>query len=289
MSRFLEDLAQFCRDIGANVYDIGVVENGGYEAERMMVHEANDCTNIYSVAKAFTVTGVGLLVDRGLLSVEERVCDVLGALCPAEMDARWRGVTVDMVLRHRTGLPCGFLDIDSQDPLTFGRDYLHYMLTAPLVGDPDAQEIYTDAAYYLLSRLVELRCGKNLDDLLREHIYNPLGFREAAFSRCPQGHAMGATGLYLRADDMAKLGALYMHGGEWRGERILSSEWVSTVLERGYELRPDGYGKFGAYGKGGMYGQILLVIPEKERVVAFTGCNRSAGYSSRIVRYAIDY
>lgn len=286
MSQFLNDMAQFCRDIGANIYFIGAVENGGYDDERIAVHETNNCSDIYSVAKAFTVTAVGLLHDRGLLSVDEKVCDILGDLCPAGMDERWRDTTVDMVLRHRTGLSKNFLDIDSKNPLSFGEDYLSYMLTAPLVGDPDAEEIYTDAAYYLLSRLVELRAGKNMDDLLREHLYNPLSFREAAWSRCPQGHAMGATGLYIRADDMAKLGALYMHGGEWRDKRILSREWVDMVLSRRYELKPKG--EFGAYGKGGMYGQMLMVVPEKGRVVAWEGFNKSS-VSSELVKFAIEY
>lgn len=288
MSQFLNDMAQFCRDIGANIYYLGAVENGGYEAERVAVYQTNNCSDTYSVAKAFTVTGVGLAVDRGLLSVDERVCDILGELCPAGMDERWRATTVDMVLRHRTGLPSGFLDIDARDPLTFGDDYLSYMLTAPLVGDPDEREIYTDAAFYLLSRIVELRMGKNLDDVLREHVYNPLAFREAAFSRCPQGHAMGATGLYVRADDMAKLGALYMHGGEWQGKRILSQAWVDTVLARGYELRPKRDGACGAYGKGGMYGQMLMVVPEKGRAVAWTGFNKS-GVAAELTRFAIEY
>jgi CubicO group peptidase (beta-lactamase class C family) len=287
MSQFLNDMAQFCRDIGANIYFLGAVENNGYEAERIAVNETNFCSDIYSCAKAFTVTAVGLLVDRGLISVDEKVCDILGeALCPAGMDARWRETTVDMVLRHHTGLSKNFLDIDSRDPLTFGDDYLKYMLEAPLVCDPAAEAIYTDAAFYLLSRLVEIRAGRNMDDLLREHIYNPLSFREAAFSRCPQGHAMGATGLYVRADDMAKLGALYMHGGEWKGKQLLSPAWVDTVLTRGYELKPKG--DFGAFGKGGMYGQMLMAVPGKGRAVAWEGFNRSS-VANELVKFAIEY
>ena len=54
MSQFLNDMAQVCRDIGANIYFIGAVENGGYEAERIAVNETNFCSDIYSCAKAFT-------------------------------------------------------------------------------------------------------------------------------------------------------------------------------------------------------------------------------------------
>ncbi len=286
MSQFLKDMAEYCHSIDANVYFIGAVENGG-DAERIAVHPTNNCSDIYSVAKVFTVTAVGLLYDRGLLSPEEKVCDILGeARCPEGMDPRWHHTTVDMVLRHHTGLPGGFLDIDARDPLSFGKDYLGHLLTAPLVCDPVEKSIYTDAAFYLLSRLVELRAGKNMDDLLREHIYNPLSFREIAFSRCPQGHAMGATGLYIRADDMAKLGALYLRDGMWQERRILSREWVELVLSRGYELSSVMSGR--AYGKGGMYGQMLLIIPEKDRAVAWEGFAPS-GYAGDLVKFAVEY
>ncbi len=289
MSVFLNDMSEFCKNIEANIYYIGAVENGSFDAERIAVNESNNCSDMYSVAKVFTVTAVGLLYDRGLIGLEEKVCDILGdELCPEGMDERWRSVTVDMALQHHTGLNWGFLDIDAADPTLFGKDYLKYLLSAPLVCSPDEKWIYTDAAYYLLSRLVEIRAGENMDDLLREHIYNPLGFREAAFSRCPEGHAMGATGLYVRADDTAKLGALYLHGGMWQERRVISQEWVDIVLKRSYELSPQLNGLYGAYGKGGMYEQMLLVIPEKNRVVAWQGFNRNH-INDTLIKFAVEY
>ncbi len=288
MSKFLTDFADYAREIGADIYSVGILEGDSCEPERIFVNETNNCSNIYSVAKVFTTTAVGLCVDRGLMRIDERVCDILGELCPSGIDPRWRNVTVDMALRHHVGLPGGFLDIDVGDPTRFGRDYLTHMLREPLVGDPSERAIYTDAAFYLLSRLVEIRAGRNLDDLLRDEIYVPLGFREAAFSRCPEGHAMGATGLYLRADDVAKLGGLYLRGGEWNGRRILSREWVATVLERGYELKPICGGRRGAYGKGGMHGQMLLVVTESSRVVAWTAYDRD-GKSGELTRFAVEY
>ena len=100
MSKFLEDMAQFCREQELNIYFIGAVEDGKYEAESIAVNRTNYCSDIYSCAKAFTVTAVGLMVDRGLMSTDEKVADILGDLCPDEMDVRWRDTTVDMVLRH---------------------------------------------------------------------------------------------------------------------------------------------------------------------------------------------
>jgi CubicO group peptidase (beta-lactamase class C family) len=88
------------------------------------------------------------------------------------------------------------------------------------------------------------------------------------------GHVLGATGLYIRTDDMVKLGAVYMNGGKWKGQSIVSEQWVKTALERRYELKPTGFGS--SYGKGGMLGQMLLIVPDKRLVVGWHGCGVKA-------------
>lgn len=265
MSRFLRALADFARE---NNYPLihAAELRGDREPEAIHMRPANPCLNTYSIAKAFTVTAVGLLWDRGLLDLSERVPDILPEARPAA-DARWENATVDMALSHRLGLPLYFLDIDAGDPLTFGRDYLRHLMNCPLQCDPGTDRSYSDGAYYLLARIVEKRAGMGLDNFLWQELFGPLSFREAAWSHCPMGHTMGATGLYTRADDVVRLGALYLHQGRWQGRQILSEDWVSTVLERPYELAPMGDGS--VIGKGGMKGQMLLLLPESDRVVCW--------------------
>ena len=85
-------------------------------------------------------------------------------------------------------------------------------------------------------------------------------FGETAWSRCPQGYPIGGTSLYAGADDMAKLAWLYLRGGVYEGQRLVSKSWVRTVLSNGYELAP--LGDSGWIGKGGMYGQGIAFHPE---------------------------
>lgn len=272
MSKFLEDVTSFIKKNGYNIFTVAEIKDGG-DAECVRLIETNLCQNSYSVAKAFVVTAIGLLCDRGLLSTDELVTDILADeitdMTRSEMDARWNSVTVDMSLRHQLGLPKNFLDIDLDDMYTYGADYLAYMLTYPLVRDHGQERTYTDGAYYLLARIAEKRAGKRLDLFLWDELFFKLGFQEVAWSCCPMGHVMGATGLYIRTLDMVKLGSLYLDGGVYKGHRILSEEWVRTVLERGYELRSNGFGD--SYSKGGMYGQLLAVFPSQKRVVACHG------------------
>ena len=283
MSRFLRSLADFARENNYPLIHAAELRSGK-APEVIHLRPANPCLNCYSIAKAFTVTAVGLLRDQGLLDPAELAADILPEIRTAA-DRRWQRVTVDMALTHRIGLPLYFLDIDAGDPLLFGQDYLRYMLDTPLQSDPGTERCYSDGAYYLLARIVEKRAGMGMDNFLWQNLLTPLGFREAAWSHCPMGHTMGATGLYTRADDVVKLGALYLQGGLWQGRQLLSEEWVSTVLSRPYELAP--VGTEGAFCKGGMKGQMLLALPAGDRVVCWQSYHDRS--QEPLVQFCLSY
>ncbi len=269
MSHFLQAFAQEIKRQGVNVYRIAEIKNGG-EPSCMLLSASNPCQDSYSVAKAFTVTALGLLYDKGLLSPEDLIVDILREEFPQDTaDPRWKRVTVDMVMRHRVGLPRNFLDIDMFDAHQFGSDYLACLFGVKLECDPDTERVYSDGAYYLLSRVVEKIADMPQDAFLWEHVFGPLGFSQVAWSKCPMGHTMGASGLFIQTDDMAKLGEVYRTGGLYHGKRIISRTWCEMVLERSYELRRSELGN--AYRKSGMNGQMLMILPGQERVVAWHG------------------
>lgn len=266
MSLFLEELAAFAKTQPFPVIRFAEIVGDG-EPETVDLTAANRCQNVYSVAKLFGVTAVGILRDRGLLRLEDRVCEILSDELPERgMDERWQLCTVEMALAHQAGLPGGFLDIDVTPAKEFGADYLRYLFTYPLQYAPGTDRAYSDGAYYLISRVVEKAAGLPLDDFIWREIGLPLAFEELAWSHCPRGHAMGATGLYLSAADMARLGALYLGGGAYRGKRVFSEEWRDLAVEKRFSLDPHRTGIY--YAKGGMNGQKLYVVPSQGRVVA---------------------
>ena len=267
MCSFTDALSDRIKEGGYNIFRLTVIEDGAPTTVRFQ--ETNRCNDSYSVAKAFVVTAIGVCADRGLLTVDEKLTDIFPEYRSAVKDERWFGATVHNALTHRLGLPGGYLDIDALPTAQFGKDFLKYVFETGLDCAPGEERKYTDAAFYLLGRVVEKKSGLPLDRFLWEYLLAPLDFAEAAWSTCPLGHPMGATGLYVDTADMAKLGELYLDGGEWNGERIISKEWVDTVLEREYEFHWNG--AHSAYGKGGMFGQNLTVIPDAKRVVAWHG------------------
>ena len=273
------DYATLAHNAGRNVYFVAEGDRDGNIA-RQVVTPANPCCNCYSIAKAFTVTAIGMLCDRGLLHTEDTAVSFIPNLCPDGMDERWRRVTLDHLMLHLAGFGRGLLDIDADNASTYpSHNYLDIVLSEPLPYEPGTHHQYTDAAYYLLSRVVERVSGMDLAAFLRPALVDVMNFKEYAWSTCPRGYSMGATGLYLRTEDVVKLGILYLRGGDWFGERIISEAWVRTVLERGYEFKDRGNGWSGT---GGMRGQMLTFNPSRGIAVAWHGYDGKSAYDALI-------
>ncbi|MDD3411261.1 MAG: serine hydrolase [Eubacteriales bacterium] len=246
-------------DSGLNLYRMALFTDGGVRVHQFQ--PCSRCCNSYSIAKAFVMTAVGMLADDGLLDVNRPVCTLLPGCRFAGMDPGWQLVTVEHALTHTLGVARGYLDIDTEDTRQYGTtDYLSLVFREPLKYLPGVHTQYTDAAFYLLSRVVEAVSGMPVDAFLQERLFTPLAFGETAWSRCPQGHPIGATGLYLECEDMLKLGVLYLNDGCCGGRRFLSSAWVQRAIAREYELHVMTPG--GLIGKGGLYGQALVYSRE---------------------------
>ena len=266
MSKFTEEFTKAIKENNINVLRFAEIKDGEKPEEIMLV-PSNHCQDSYSVAKAFVVTAVGMLYDKGMLTPESLLADIMGDDMPADAHPGFAGLTVDMLLRHRPGFPAGMLDIDCICSSTFGEDFLSYVFREAPVYEPGTDYKYSDAAYYVLARVCEKLVNEPLDNYLLKNLFYPLGYHEAAWSHCPMGHVIGATGLYIYASDMAKLGQVYLDNGMYNGRRIISEEWVKKVLTAPYELIPYADGKL-SY-KGGMRGQALCIVPEQNRVVAW--------------------
>ena len=276
MSKFLQDISEFIKEQPFNVLRISEVHNGG-EIETVEFTASNPCQNTYSIAKAFTMTAIGILWDRGILSLDEKICDIFKDELPSCFDSRLEKATVEMALLHRLGFPGSFLDIDVTDSNEFGEDFLKHCFAVNLEYTPGEGELYTDGAYYILSRIVSKKTGMHLDDFLWKEMFKKMRFREAAWSHCPMGYPIGATGLYINSEDIVKLGMVYLDGGLFRGERIVSEEWVEKAIKNGYSLDSDDEKKI--FYKGGMYGQKMIIAPHQKRIVGL----QSYGANSDII------
>jgi CubicO group peptidase (beta-lactamase class C family) len=230
--------------------------------------KTGNCHDCYSIAKTFIMTAIGLLNDDRLLDIKKPLSFYMSMLIPKDADPAWRIITVENIMTHKIGFNEGFLDIDVEDASQYPTDdYLDMVFHHPLKYLPGQHFQYSDAAFYLLSRLITCVSGERADDFLNRRLFQPLGFREFAWSHCPYNYPIGATGLYISTADMVKLAALYLEDGLWNGRRILSENWIRKAIGNEYELHVKSAN--GLIGKGGMYGQMMLFNRQKDYAVAW--------------------
>ena len=102
MSEFLDAFEQEIKGCeGANVFAIAEYHSGALSHKQLQ--RSNPCQNVYSIAKTYIVSAIGLLVDRGLLSTNELLTDILADELPESLHPIWKRTTVEMLLLHRVG------------------------------------------------------------------------------------------------------------------------------------------------------------------------------------------
>jgi CubicO group peptidase (beta-lactamase class C family) len=139
----------------------------------------------------------------------------------------------------------------------------------------------------------------NIIEFSKRYLFGSIGVDSLFWDSFPNGETESASGLHLRPRDMLKFGVMYLNGGIWDGERILSADWVSKSSEvyrnnHGINIPiedsgKNGYGytwwisevgsgadKTSMYRANGWGGQVIMVLPEKDMVVVFTGGNYSS-------------
>ncbi len=129
---------------------------------------------VYSAAKAITTTVAHMLVERGVFSLEDRVCDYLPTYTSHGKDR----TTIRHVITHSAGIPFATgpkPDLKRMDDSEYTRDMLGRMKP---VYPPGRFHIYHGVTWGPLMReIISAATGRSIRDILAEAILDPLGFR----------------------------------------------------------------------------------------------------------------
>lgn len=264
----IQDILREIKRQSLHVYQVAVYTEQGLETAQ--VQDAGSCQPIYSITKVFVNTCIGMLADAKSIRLDDNLLPYLQPYIRQDYPDIWNAVTIRQALAHRMGLDDGIFDIDRDDPRAYPtQDYLAYILQYPPKFQPGTHRKYTDCAHYLLSLLLETVTGKPADEYICKNLLLPLQCQPTAWTRCPDNHTIGATGAYMRAEDVAKLGWLYVNQGRYAGRQLLSPAWVQQMEHERFDVYPIKHTSF--FVKNGIYGQSLLYSREKRIAIAWTG------------------
>ncbi|MET1253974.1 serine hydrolase domain-containing protein [Aliikangiella maris] len=247
-----------------------------------------------SVTKSFTSALVGIAIDQNIIpSVDVKVHDYFSHKQPIDnWTTEKQNITLENWLNMRAGYDWdewNILYLQEDNILTHmnnSSDPVKFVLDRPMATQPGEQFAYSTGVSYVIGRLLQIASGSSVEQFLQQNLLAPLQITDFTFWRL-DGQLNTGSALYLKARDMLKLGQLYLSGGIWNGQRIISAQWINQSTQQRVDLREDrsvGYGyhwwmtkftvngqTFSSYYADGFGGQYIFVIPQLDLVVALTG------------------
>ncbi len=260
-----------------SMHSFMLVRHGHVIAEAWWKPESADKPHImWSLSKSFTSTAVGLAVSEGKLSIDDPILKFFPEDAPAEISANLKAMRVRDLLTMSTGHQ-DEADVWSET------DWVKAFLSHPVPHKPGTHFMYNTPGTFMQSAIIQKVTGQTVLEYLTPRLFEPLGIAQPRWDMNPQGISLGAYGLYLKTEDIAKFGQLYLQTGQWQGKQLIPAVWIeqatSKQVSNGSNPNSDwdqGYGfqfwrcRHDAYRGDGKDGQFCLVLPELDAVVAIT-------------------
>lgn len=277
-------VTEFCDALGAfgGVDSVMVLRHGAVIAERWWGAATPERPHIlHSISKSFTSTAAGFAVTGGLLSLDDRVAELLADELPVDFEPAVRRITV----RHLLTMTGGWdEEAMPQHERRLTSSWVTNILGKPLPHEPGSQFVYNSGSTYLVSAIIQKLTGERVVDYLRPRLFDPLGIGATAWPESPQGVTTGGWGLRLTTEDLARFGRFCLGEGSVDGVQLISADWMreatSFKVPNARPLNnPDwslGYGyqfwrcQNGAFRGDGAHGQLCVMLPEQDAVVVVT-------------------
>ena len=231
----------------------------------------------HSMCKSITGMAIGMLIEEGKLKLDENIYDIFSDQINALSKIFRPVITVENLLTMTSGVTF------NESGIVSGNDWLGSFLNASVNGKPGTEFQYNSLNTYVLSAIVTKRTGETLTEYLTPRLFGPLGITKYYWETCPKGITKGGWGLFLCAEDMAKLGQLYLQKGKWNGQQLVSEYWIEISTARHLKTQNDTYGygyqlwmeqRPGSFEYNGMLGQNVIIYPDMDMVLVTNAGNK---------------
>lgn len=199
-------------------------------------YRRGDLHTMQSVTKTVTSAVFGVAMARKELpDLDTPILRFFDVKTVTNLDDRKRRITLRHLLTMTAGfdwnedLPYGDRN-NSCDQMEATTDWVKFVIDRPMAHEPGAVFVYSSGVSQLLSYIFTKVTGQDIEKYAAKHLFKPLGIDHYYWKRSPTRLIDTEGGLYLRPQDLAKLGLLYLKNGVWDGRQILAPDWVKESL-----------------------------------------------------------
>ncbi len=236
----------------------------------------------YSSSKTLVSLAVGLAIDENRLRLDDRVVLFFPDILPDTISSALADMRVEDLLTMRSGIKPDW------GMRGKGRDWCKMFLAKPVVNAPGEVFAYDSMVTYMLSAIVQKVTGMKVLDYLKEKLFNKMNIEVVNWEESPEGINSGGWGLHIQSESLAKIGQMWLDGGLWNGEQLISKEWIEKMGTRHANGGDFGYGYQtwmcaypGAVRADGALGQYVIVVPDKRVVIVLTEASFTNGKPQR--------
>lgn len=262
---------------------------------------------VASVSKPLTALGIMVLVERGLVNLDDPVKEFLGDLKLTAYEGEAETVTIKHLLQHTSGLPRHwhtFYADENETPLKFEETIHRYGI---LVNVPGAEHLYTNLGYGLLAHIIERISGKTFSEFMLREVFLPLNLNDTTIENAtrisrPTAALYNADGTFVprytvddlgsmsvvsSVQDIIKFGMFHLKTNQLGQKQIIKAESIDRMMREkqtigdldsadyfyalgwnGREKSTHSYYNLGHSGDAPGISSLLTILPDEKIAVA---------------------
>ena len=276
----LDSMYQFlAKDSMPSVHSVLIIKDDKLVSENYYKgYDKDSRHDLRSAGKSITNILLGIAIEKGLIKSENAsVVDLL----PFKVKNN-SSMKKQMQLKHLLTMTDGLYCLDCVRISQGRSEPMEYLIGLPMEHAPGTHWFYNDAIPSLVEYIVMAQAQMSMVEFMRENLYKPLNIQVADDYNIN----------YLRPRDMAQLGLLYLNKGKWNEKQIVPEDWVEKSTIRQTDLAPYGYFwwvysikakndlTYPLYAARGNGGNDIVIFPEQNMLVVFTGDAYDAAFSN---------
>lgn len=262
--------------------------------------DRNTVFSIKSVTKSITSVLAGIARDEHLLpdlstpvlkilpeydvtrSSSQSISNIEGKLIN---DSIRKTVT----LRHLLTMQAGFDYTENSiisTAMSFSSDPVRFVMDLPFEEYPGDRFNYSSGETYIFGAALARLTNTSLKKYADQHLFGPLGIQAERWDTDFLNRNLAGSELFLKSEDLLKIGNLILNRGQWKGRTIVSEKWIEESTAAQVKLdewdvlpQANGYGYYWWRRKTnghqavvavGYGGQLICIVPDLKMIIVTT-------------------